>query len=689
MKAIKRLHRRAHIANILHEFRGLKHIAATKTQQRRKLMTHMKDARGDAVTDRCSIADVFADFYADLYASREDVVVQDTPEDAARRDDVVQNIPPFSRRELVGELKGLKKSRCKATAGIVAEMLQNGGGLLVDVLLSLYNAIIDKDGKPPTKWKESVITVLFKSGDPGLAQNYRPITIIPLLYKLFAKLLYKRMSPTLDRAQCSDQAGFRPGYGTHDHLFTWSILCEKADEHQRTIWAAALDFRKAFDSISHAKLWEALQVQGVPCSYINLLRKLYDGQSARVRTDRLSKPFGIFRGTKQGDPLSSSLFNALLEFIMKPLKEKWARKRFGVQLGATAATRITNQRFADDVLLVGCTRYQIQEMLKDVQAAALECGLELHPDKTKVITNATKKSGRGREQQLNINGLSVELLPFSGAVKYLGRKTSFENVIETELNNRLRAGWAKFMSFKQELTGKHYSLHDRLRLFDSVVSPTVLYASCTWTLTRRLENLVTRTQRRMLRMILGAGRRRANTDVAQPAAAQETTYEQAAGERNENDDDDGDDVTSDVVSIASEVDLHFKTVVRETGDLEPWHEWIRRCTRQVETHLEKIGIESWIVQARRQKWRWAGRVANYTADRWPHIVASWDPQLHFDRITQLGRRKQAHPKLRWTDDIEKFTSTVIGHKGHWIEAARENSTWLEFEQAFVEEPWRL
>ena len=87
-----------------------------------------------------------------------------------------------------------------------------------------------------------------------------------------------------------------------------------------------MDFRKAFDSISHVALWEALREQDVSAGYLLLLQALYDGQTGKVRTDVFSKTFNISRGAKQGDPLSSLLFNALLESTMRKLKHQWNQK---------------------------------------------------------------------------------------------------------------------------------------------------------------------------------------------------------------------------------------------------------------------------------------------------------------------------------------------------------------------------
>ena len=102
---------------------------------------------------------------------------------------------------------------------LLAEMLKAGGPILRSHLRQLYNDALSPNATPPTEWKRTTISVIFKSGDPQLPSNYRPIAIIPLLYKLFARLLYNRLETHLDNYQTPDQAGFRHDYSTEDHLF--------------------------------------------------------------------------------------------------------------------------------------------------------------------------------------------------------------------------------------------------------------------------------------------------------------------------------------------------------------------------------------------------------------------------------------------------------------------------------------
>ena len=170
-------------------------------------------------------------------------------------------------------------------------------------------------------------------------------------------------------------------HSTTDHLFTFHLLRERANEWGHNLWVAALDFKKAFDSVEHKSIWAALKAQIVQPEYIVLLQQLYGGQTATVKTDVSSRPFSLLWGTKQGDPLSSLLFNALLQHILGPLVSEWQRKKKGVELGFTSTATLINLRFADGVLLTSQTLPRLTTMPDDIVSAAKPRGLELHPSK--------------------------------------------------------------------------------------------------------------------------------------------------------------------------------------------------------------------------------------------------------------------------------------------------------------------
>ena len=90
---------------------------------------------------------------------------------------------------------------------------------------------------------------------------------------------------------------------------------------------STVDFTKAFDSITHKSIWDALKYCNIEHDYISLLKKIYRDQKASVQTDEESNIFEIRKGTKQGDPLSSLLFYTVLQYSLKDDILRWQKKK--------------------------------------------------------------------------------------------------------------------------------------------------------------------------------------------------------------------------------------------------------------------------------------------------------------------------------------------------------------------------
>ena len=111
---------------------------------------------------------------------------------------------------------------------------------------------------------------------------------------------------------------------------------------------------KAFDSVEHHSIWIALREQGVGEEYIALSRSLYSDQKGVVTTTVRSKEFDIKRGTKQGDRLSTLLFNAVLEHVFAKSKKEWVKQGCGLEMSIGTKRHLSNLRFANDALLFIC-----------------------------------------------------------------------------------------------------------------------------------------------------------------------------------------------------------------------------------------------------------------------------------------------------------------------------------------------
>ena len=302
--------RQQDIERILEEFKGVRNIPRIKTAKKRVLITKIKNKEGECITSRKGIADTFGEFYKRLY---EDSGKNNSEQEM--KDD--KRIPEITSEELQSALSKLQTGKSPDGNGIRAEDIKDCNDETREMMRQIFNEIIKRNNFTPDEWKKVKIKVIYKKGDVEDVSNYRPICSLPAMYKLFSTILYGRLYPMLDQNQAEDQAGFRKTYQTTDHLATYRMVEQKCQEWGIKMWTATVDFTKAFDSISHNSIWEALLSCNVDHGYVSLLRKIYKDQKASVQTDEESESFDVQKGSKQGDPMSSLLFNTVLQYSFK------------------------------------------------------------------------------------------------------------------------------------------------------------------------------------------------------------------------------------------------------------------------------------------------------------------------------------------------------------------------------------
>ena len=225
------------------------------------------------------------------------------------------------------------------------------------------------------------------------------------------------------------------------------------------------------------------------------------------------------------------------------------------------------------MIIIAANANQVQMMISDLMEAAERRGLKIHPGKTKVLTNASAVATSRVPKTITANGQTYSVLNYDESTKCLGRKVCYSDPHEVEFSNRVATAWGAFTKHKRELTDRRHRLHDRLKLFEAVVSSTLLYGCESWTLKvdqqRRLQVL----QRKMLRMVLNVRRR---------------TFGASA---------DSNSVNTDTEDSESDSVL-----------LEPWAEFLKRTAQWTQQQLENAGLSQWTAQWKRKKWQWAAKL---------------------------------------------------------------------------------
>ena len=215
----------------------------------------------------------------------------------------------------------------------------------VKVLRSIYQQIC-KTQQWPRDWKRSVFIPIPKKGNAKECSNYCTIALISHASKVMLKILPARL---LQYVKLPDiQAGFRKGRGTRDQIANIRWIIEKAREFQKNIYFCFIDYAKDFECVHHNKLWKILKEMGIPDHLTWLLRNLYAGQEATVRTGHGTPDwFQIGKGVCQGCILSPCLFNLHAEYIMRNAGLEEAQA--GIKI---SRRNINNLRYADDTTLM-------------------------------------------------------------------------------------------------------------------------------------------------------------------------------------------------------------------------------------------------------------------------------------------------------------------------------------------------
>ena len=198
--------------------------------------------------------------------------------------------------------------------GISVQIFQIPKDDAVKVLHSICQQI-QKTQQWPQDWKRAVFIPIPKKDNAKECSNYCTTALISHDIKVMLKISQARLQQYVKRELPDVQAGFRKGRGTRDQIANIHWVIEKAREFQKNIYFWFIDYAKAFDCADHNKLWKILKQMGTPDHFTCILRNVYSGQEATVRTGHGTTDwFQIGKGVCQGCILSPCLFNLYAEF---------------------------------------------------------------------------------------------------------------------------------------------------------------------------------------------------------------------------------------------------------------------------------------------------------------------------------------------------------------------------------------
>ena len=185
--------------------------------------------------------------------------------------------------EVKWALESIIMNKASGGYGIPVELLQILKDDAVDVLHSICQQIW-KTQQWPQDWKRAVFIPIPKKDNAKECSNYCTIALISHASKVMLRIPQARLQQYVNRELPDVQAGFRKGRGTRDQVANIRCIIKKTREFQKNIYFCFIHYAKAFDCVDHNILWEILKEMGIPDHMTCLLRYLYAGQEATVRT---------------------------------------------------------------------------------------------------------------------------------------------------------------------------------------------------------------------------------------------------------------------------------------------------------------------------------------------------------------------------------------------------------------------
>jgi hypothetical protein len=237
---------------------------------------------------------------------------------------------PFTESEVQKVIAGLKSNKSPGEDLILNEFIKTSANMLITFYTNLFNTVFES-GEVPEAWTSGLIIPIYKKGDPTDPSNYRGITLVSALGKVYTKLLNDRLDKFAEKYGIikDSQGGFRKHNSTIDQVFVLQTLIDIFLKQNRKLYIAWIYYAKAFDSVWRNALWHKLIKSGISLKVVNAIKKIYERIKSKTFVHgRISDPFMSHAGVRQGESLSPFLFcifiNDLEEFLTKngfnPLK---------------------------------------------------------------------------------------------------------------------------------------------------------------------------------------------------------------------------------------------------------------------------------------------------------------------------------------------------------------------------------
>ena len=292
----------------------------------------------------------------------------------------------------------MKNSKAPGIDNIVNEYLKTTLAKFLPYYVKLFNVIFDS-GESPDRWTVGIIKALYKNkGDPKDPDNYRAISLVSSLGKVFTAILNTRLNSFSDENNIISgvQGGFRSGYSTQDNIFILYCLISIFLSKKKKLFCTFIDFKKAFDTVWRAGLWKKLIKSNIKGKMFKIIHSMYNNIKSCVEVSgEYSDFFSCDVGVRQGENLSPFLFAIYLNDL-----EDFLSQNCDVGLKTLDDISFENINvylklflllYADDTVIFAESHEELQQALEVFQEYCNLWKLKVNVSKTKIVIFSKRK----------------------------------------------------------------------------------------------------------------------------------------------------------------------------------------------------------------------------------------------------------------------------------------------------------
>lgn len=378
----------------------------------------------------------------------------------------------FSIEEVSRVVHNLKKNKAVGIDRIPNEVLQSQTAIMLQK--ELFNACFSS-GLTPSCWKQAIIFPIPKSttNDPKIPINYRGISLLSCISKVYTSLLNERMVKHFEKNNIlvDEQNGFRKKRSCMDHTFSISSIIKNRMQENKSTFTAFLDLKKAFDYVNRDLLYYKLLLANIDGNMYTSIKTLYNNTEACIQlNNNFTSWFPTSSGVRQGDSLSPSLFALFINDMAIEVKNL----NRGVSFGDL---NVSIFLYADDIVILAENEYDLQVQLDCIDNWCRKWQLLVNGTKSQIVHFRKK----GIKRSTTEFKLGSEKLLYTNSYKYLGvifdEHLTFENASSVFADS---AGRALGSISSKVKSMKNVGYGTFTKLYNSGVKPILNYCSGVW-----------------------------------------------------------------------------------------------------------------------------------------------------------------------------------------------------------------